>query len=196
MTSFVKVFHQQKGVTLVELTVATLLLSTVFLGAASLYVSGLKFINGAQADTSQVESTTAAEEITKRISLANYGYIGDYFNGNSGRSLFLRGDYKLGTYVPNNTPEDLSDDTWVKFRFIGGNLHWRRDTAANALVNVSSADPALLSNLQTGSSYFMIPDPTTEGNKTVIRIRLATQHGPGNVELLLTDAHFGAMAKR
>ncbi len=188
----------ESGLTLVELTIATLMLSTVFLGAASLYVSGIKFLNATQADTSQVQNTAGAEELTKRISLANEAYI-----DGAGVQLRLKGDYRLGTYAPNNTPSDPSDDTWVKFRFIPygtaglSNLHWRADPASAPLQSVGSMDPVLITDLRTGASFFSLANPSGQGQSTVISVTMATQiNGSSGTETLQTNASLGAKAKR
>ena len=189
--------RNESGLTLVELTIATLMLSTVFLGAASLYVSGIKFLSAIQADTSQVQNTASMEELTKRISLANEAYV------DSDLQLRLKGDYKIGTYTPNNTPSDPSDDTWVKFRFIPSataglyNLHWRVDTAANPAQNVTSSDPVLITDLQAGTSFFSLVNPSKQGQSTVVTVTMATKiAGSGGIETVQTNASLGSKAKR
>ncbi len=188
----------ETGLTLVELTIATLMLSTVFIGATSLYVSGIKFLNATQADTSQVQNTAAAEELTRRISLANEAYVDD-----AGVQLRLRGDYQLGSYTPNNTPSDPSDDTWVKFRFIPANpnslsnLHWRTDPATESVRNVTQLDPVLITGLRTGFSFFSLANSTGQGQSNVVSMVLATQiSGSSGTETLQTNASIGAKAKR
>ena len=138
-------FGAQRGLTLIELLITSILLSVVFLGAATAYVTALKLLYAMRAGESQVYALTALERVVRTIQLSSEAVIGTLANPNDTNHIWLRLDYadpvaftpngsrivsalRRFTYrrrVPysyttagDGTAYDITDDRWVKFGII------------------------------------------------------------------------------
>lgn len=182
--------------TLIELLIVSLILSVVFLGAGAVYISALKFLKNmqtyysGQSGASQVDVLIALEQITRQLGLANEAIIDP-----TGQQLEFRWDYQLNTFVPNHTPSDLTDDTWMKFAIIGGNLYWKNETTEGQ--DVTSSDQQLVQGLvlQPGSE-FALANPSGQGIATVVDIVFISQVGnPAVDQQIQTGVLVGAWPK-
>lgn len=197
----------QRGVTLIEILMAGLLLSVVFLATTSAYIAALKFFGSVRDKSGQIYGFMGVEHIARRVELANEIIVnnGGVVNINAGKQIKMRWDYDaLGT--PLNTPSNVADDTWVKHRFIenpGGSgvwkLYWRTDTAAaGPVADVTTADPQIEPQLTTNTnSTFTLTSPSglAEGQRTVLTIVLEAVIGPRTIPIR-TDVNVGSKAKR
>ncbi len=164
--------RHKRGMTLIELLVASLLISVVFLAASSLYISTLKLFKsagqragGGPGISTETDAFIAMEHITRRLRLANRVIMGlDSDSANQStvlvsRQIKIRMDYNPQTLVPNNSPVGTAyvktDDQWAKYRFVpdgGGDvtkttLRWKI-AAAETGGDVTSADPEVAPGLK------------------------------------------------
>jgi Tfp pilus assembly protein PilV len=200
--------RSSRGVTLIEVLMAGLLLSVVFLACASAYISTLKFFNALREKSGQLYAFIGMEHVARRAELANDVMVNDggVANAETGRQLKMRWDYTEDG-APKNTANTVSDDTWVKYRIIeepSGSgtwrLFWRTDTAAaGAAADVATSDTQVESALTLGpASTFVLTSPSgnTEGRKTVLAITLESRVGnPPKTLTLNTDVLVGSKAK-
>lgn len=171
-----------QGVTLVELLIATALLSVIALGASSIYIAGSRNLFTSQSSVVQVGTYIAFEHMTRRIALANKLEVTSAGGAPvalnvAGPQLKLRWDYKTNE-TPNVSATGQAgtstntDDTWVKYLFSGTKLYWKSaaccDPGAEG-ANATSADPQVQPNLTiaAGSSF-------TQINPNTVRIVLVT----------------------
>lgn len=195
------------GVTLVEIMMAGLLLSVVFLGAASAYISALRFFNALREKSGQVYSFYAVEHIARRARQANQIIVnsGGAANANTGKHVKLRWDYsEAGAAL--NTPDNTADDTWVKYAVLENptgtwRLYWRTDSAATgAVTDAATTDPRLEESLllQSGSVFNLAsPSGPAEGRRVILDIHLETVTGtPPQTLTVDTDVMTGAYEKR
>ncbi len=110
--------QSQSGMTLVELLIAGLLLSGIFLAVTTVHISSLKLLRG-QENAAGLDPLIALEHISRNVTVANEVFVdnGTGVPGTTQLKLRIdRGD--PGTTV-------LTDDEWVIYRFINGGLFWR-----------------------------------------------------------------------
>ncbi len=186
-----------RGITLLELMIATLLTGLVFAVAMSIYSSSIKFMNiqGAATDPTQ-SAVVVLEDIAKRISLCNEV---SPISGGPQATIHLRCDYAVGSYTINNaagnpagTPSNFADDNYWHFGFAGGALRVVSD-------NVPATDPVagtiVIPNVNTGASSFNITLGSTVGNReTKVDIIVTTSVAP--ITEVRTSAILGARATR
>jgi hypothetical protein len=153
----------ESGLTLVELLLVSILISVVFLGFTTAYVTAMKLLLALKAGESQLYGFAALERIVRTVNMGNQVKIGTAVDANDGTQLKVRWDYTLNTFLPNGNPAigttfNTADDNWVKFRFIGGRLRWRNDAAETP--DVSGSDPEVQDGLIIASgSFFTLPNP-------------------------------------
>ena len=185
----------RSGLTLVELVVAGVLFSVVFLAAASAHVTAAKFFESAKQNQGQVLGYAAMEHMTRKIGLANSAVV-----GNSGAELKIRWDYNQTTFAPLGTPKNYADDSWIKYRFVEGEggaykLEWAADDAQadDEGTVYAELEPKLV--LYEGS-LFSLENPTASGSPTAVRLTLVSERGiPAVPFTLSTDVSLGASAK-
>ncbi len=182
---------KNRGVTLVELLVATSLMSVVILGATNLYLSGERNLAQLGERTLRIPAYFAVEIIARRIALANSVRVFDLSGNELGLNeeapqLKVRWDFTEEYNVPNGTgtpptgtPETTLDDTWTKFGFVNNKLNWQRywhDIGGN----VSETDDELPSG-----GFPVVTDPGAADHcyfkkidSTTIEIKLVVDVGP------------------
>ena len=159
----------RSGVTIMEVLVATGLISLVFLGATVMYVSSQKVFVGMSKKEHEISGFLAVEHMARRIGLGNEAVVTP-----SGDQVKVRWDYAdydtpLGTPA-DGTPHDAADDTWIKYRIIGESLRFRIDPAGTG--DVSASDPEVMAGLKVlPASAFSFTPPH------IVGIRLVTESG-------------------
>lgn len=192
-----------QGFTLTELIIAVTLLSFVFLAAISMYLTGLRFYGARQAVDISALPDVAVESIVKLVNVANSAAVTLPGSGSpvTGSQLNLRIDYDSCSNTRGTvTPDNLADDFWWHYRFIGNQLLYLcGNTAGAALPAVTltavgnpAGTVALLSNLDTASSRFQITNPSSAGSATVISVRVVSTTPLVTVD---TEAALGAASK-
>jgi hypothetical protein len=168
----------RRGITLMELLIATLMITMVFVASTSVYVSALKFLSTMVTNSTSLSPTVSLEDIAKHISLANEANP----PGNGGKSLDLRGDYDFNNSSwnsPLNTPSVFGDDAWIHYRFCGaanGDLRMVCDQTPNTNVPCGGGT-VMMSNVDSASSSFAATSSDWQGNPTVIRVVLRASPG-------------------
>ncbi len=109
--------RKNNGITIIEILIASLLASVVFLAAASSYTSGLRLLASTR-DSASLDPAMAMNFMSKNIALANQIAV-----SSSGERLLLRLDYSDdngdGIFdVPNHTSK-TSDDVYIAYWFSG-----------------------------------------------------------------------------
>ena len=177
-----------KAFTLFELLITVLLISMVFAGSTSVYLSSLRFLRTAQLNDVSVNPTVSLETIGKAILLSNNGSLSQ---GNT--QLDLRADYNPASgdfSAPRGTPGNTGDDGYWHYRFINNSLVWSSD--ANPAPVLTAANTVLVPNVVTASSSFTIVNPSGQGTATVVRVILATTIPAGTLD---TNVALGAKSK-
>lgn len=179
--------RSRAGMTLLEILLTGMMMSVLFLGVTTAYVTVLKFLN-TEKTAGGTNTLLALEQISRDINVAN-----DAIVDAGGSEVMLR--------IDRNFPStsQTTDDVWVIYRFIGNRLRWK--TTAPGVVNptsVSGANAELIPNLSVdNSSSFVLENPTNPLNLadgTVVQINLNTQEG-GRSETFTTSVAAGAMSK-
>jgi Tfp pilus assembly protein PilV len=205
--------RSSRGVTLVEILMAGLLLSVVFLACASAYITTLKFFNAVREKSGQLYTFIGMEHVARRVELANDILVNDggVANAGTGKQVKMRWDC-AETGAANNTANNVADDTWVKYRIIEDpsgsdpsgsgtwKLFWRTESAAGgAATDVANSDPQVETALKLGSnSTFLLTSPSGNavGQKTVLAITLESSVGePPKTLTLSSDVLVGSKAK-
>lgn len=114
---------KQEAVTLTELIISVVLLGTVFLAATTFNLASYNFYYSADKFVqTQLAISPAMEKIVKDASLqsGDLNDMGRYLFPagcvNNCNEVHIRMDYNANTPpLPNNTPGDYNDDTWVGF---------------------------------------------------------------------------------
>ena len=196
-------FLTERGFTLMELLVALLLVSFVFLAGISVYTTSFKFLRTAQNTDVTKLPVVSLEAVAKRISVGNLA-TADFPGPLTGSQLNVRADFQAvagacGTFVPLNTPNNTADDGWWHFKFNNGpgNPALRTICDNTPGTNVPGGMPAavLIDNVSLAASSFTLSNPSfPAGIPTVVRIHVLTTVAP--VSELDTDVAVGAMPKR
>ncbi len=173
------------GFSLTELLIVVILLGGVFLGAISIYTSGLKFLNARQAIDVSVSPEIVVETIVKKIVLANQGST-----ASGGSQLDLRLDESCAG-AALATPATTADDNYWHYRFIGTDMRGVCDGVLATTVN--AGHPLLMQNLQGGAGSFTLSNPSASGAPTVISIHVQSVTPPVTVD---TEGALGAATKR
>lgn len=196
-----------KGLTLLELVLSIALLSVIFLGITASYVTALKFFNSLRQSQNALDTLIAFEGITRKIELANRAVVDDMIDLTVGAQLKLRWDFSwnavTGAFTPNHTPENIADDTWIKYRFFDQlHLRWRVDSAEAG--DVQNSDPEIDANLERRNESaqsldmngFELTSPSGDGESTVVVFRMVTMNGqPAAPFQLVAEVMTGAQAK-
>jgi hypothetical protein len=181
---------KRNGFTLVELMIAGLLISMVFLGGISVYMSGAKMMKNIQASSvTSLPPSIYLEDLPKKIQGAmDINYV------NRSR-VHIRVDQSC-TGVPNNTPANAVDDRYWHYEFTGSALRALCDAAPNTSLNNSS--PILIDNVDTSGSgacnggtnesCFRIDNPTGVGADTVLYVHLRSLPPVQSVDTSMTSS--------
>ncbi len=164
---FSKRIFNQRGVTLTELLIAASLLSVVFVATTSVYISGLKMAKEASYRDAVTDGYLLLEHISRRCSLGLKPTI-----THSGAGLKLQWD-RLNYETARDTPDNLTDDTFIKYRFIGGNIRTRLDTTITA--DVTSTAEEVIQGLNITSCLF-----STSVDQRSVKIEFTMVYGENN----------------
>src|SRR3989338_2631657 len=102
-----------KGVTLMEMLVATSLSGVLVMGAGSMAMMSDKMLKAIESDPS-LDAFFGVERLSRAVSRARY-------ITSSGTDVFkarLDYDFTNGIWRPRHTPSDPSDDTWIAAKWI------------------------------------------------------------------------------
>src|SRR3990167_1757054 len=128
----------QNGIALMELLIAALLLSGVFMAATALHISSLKLLDR-QTQSIGVNPLTAFEQIRRDIKKTNYAVVDE-----TKKQLTLRIE-KDATDPPTVTPDD---DDWVVYKIEADNtLRWKTAAASDSPPDVANDDPEVVSGV-------------------------------------------------
>lgn len=167
----------ERGITLLELLVASILMSVVLGGAAAIYVSGVRFL-GQLRTTTTASMPPSLNAITRRIDIANQVALSQ-----GGSQLDLRCDCDFATLTPQNaTPYNPADDQWAHIRIVmgapNGEVRMVIDNVPGTTVNpgdgtllysnINSAGP----DAQGNRSGFALLNPSGAGNATLVETTL------------------------
>ena len=145
-----ELLRKTNGITIIEILIASLLASVVFLAVASSYTSGLRLL-ALTRDAASLDPAMAMNAMSKNIALANQIVIDPSY-----KQLTLRLDYiNDGTGVPT-TPRytaDTSDDFYVMYRFISGGLRTAYGLSAR---NINGTDPEVIPGLSVTDGSFSL----------------------------------------
>ena len=169
-----------------ELLVAVILISLVFIGSTAVYISGLKFLRLAQQNDVSTSPVIAVEDITQKISFANDAAL-------AGGQLTIRADYPTCSdfSVANvNSAANTADDRFWHYGFVNGALRSVCDAAAGTVVGAGS--PILVSNVNIAASNFQINNPSGAGVPTVVRLHVVALQPALTLD---TNAALGARSK-
>ncbi len=159
-----------KGVSLTELLLATILLSVIFLACISLYLSAMNFLKAQKDRWARIDSFLAMEHVARRIVLGN-----DILVNPAQKWVKVRWDYQGDYNVPNRTPENFADDQWLKYGIIGNALRWRVD--ATSAANVTAGDAEVQAGLfvDATASFFLLNNPPGPAGPPTVDVRLRTR---------------------
>ncbi len=165
--------RKDRGFTLVELLITTIILGVMMAASVSVYVAAQRFFNGLLNNDERVFAPALAmESVLRRAQVAN----SVIFDG-ANNQIMLRID-------PALTPDNFGDDVWVKYRVIANRLRWRQDATSAAIV--TGGDPEVEAGLVLqGGSGFAMQNPTGAGFDAVIQVTLVTQIGTPAVNTTL-----------
>lgn len=186
-----KGLRRRGGFTLTELLITLVLVTVVFLGASSLYTTGLKFLRARQNIDVSTSPGIVLEQIVKKAAVANSVSLTQ-----ANTQLNLRIDYDLCSdtrAVPTST---TADDNWWHYRLVNNQLLFLCDAAAGSTLTAVGNPPntiALMSNVDTTASTFQIINPSASGTATVLSAHLVSSSPAQAVD---TEVSLGAMPKR
>ena len=182
-----------------ELIIALLLITLVFLAGISVYTTSFKFLQRAQTRDITTLPVVSLEAVAKRISVSNAATV-DFAGPVTGAQLHVRADFAVnpascGIYAPLNTPGNTADDGWWHFYFkdVGGVIALRGTCDNNPGTTVPDGAPILINNVVLANSSFTLQDPSGTGIPTVVNIHLQTT--APTVAELDTDVTLGAKPK-
>jgi len=187
--------------TLTELLIAGVLLSGVFVAAATVYISALRFMNSMR-NNRQLDIFMAMEHMTRKINLANQVIVLDAVgaavaDGVAGKELKICMDYRPNLTDPNNAPLGTTavttDDRWVKYKFVRSSqsLRWMNVVFASGTDGFDDrSSDEVVNRLQIDEARSTF----TRLNSTTVRINLVAQAGNGNTVTLNTDVMAHLMA--
>lgn len=150
------------GYSLVEVLIALALLSVVFLGTTAVYVSSKKLVKKIEDGNPELDLLLIAEDFSRKAILGNDFQInlsgqdaGASFPDGAGNQIVIRRDYDQAGF-PLQTPADTSDDTYLKYGFVSGGLHFKTDDIEEGFVTGSDSEVVIGLNLSQG--YFQTSD--------------------------------------
>jgi prepilin-type N-terminal cleavage/methylation domain-containing protein len=167
----------KKGFTLFELLIGLVMISMVFAGSISLYLSSLKFLKRSQATDVTTNPAVSVENLTTPIGLANEAWVNGIAGpAGPGLTLDLRADYPVcGDFtapIPNSAA-NFADDNYWHYGFVGTGLYTICDSNPNTVVTAVGST-LLIPNVDVASSTFEIVNPSGSGASTVVAIHLVT----------------------
>lgn len=156
-----------RGFSLIELLIASLMLTIVLGGAGAVYVSGARFLGSMNQLTVEGQPPTL-NAITKRIDLGNQATV-----SNSGYQLNIQCDCNPDLSLQTDGPG--VNDTWFHIGIVNGatsvDVRWAADN--NPTTTVSSSDEVLYSKIDKPNSSFTLVNPSGQGTATVVQTTLA-----------------------
>ncbi len=176
--------RKNDGITLIEILIASLLVSVVFLAVASSYTSGLRLLASTR-DSTLLDPAMAMNAMSKNTALANQIAINP-----SEKRLTLRLDYNHTNGVPT-TPKytaDTSDDFYIMYQFVAGGIHTDYGSAPST---VDGNDPEVIPGLATANGNFAFFNPLVADNSNAVTISFES-----GGRTLNTTVAAGASAKR
>jgi len=138
------------------------------MASASVYVSGRRFLMGSQLSVAQMQPALAMEHMVRRIGLGNQVVVDA-----GGAQVKIRWDYQ-NYATPNQTAKDTTDDTWIKYRFIGNALRWKIDGAAAGDVTAADAEVAPGLVIDPAASFFALNNPPGPAGPPTLDVRLVS----------------------
>lgn len=148
------------GVTLTELLIVGLLSGVVFMGVTMMYTGSVRQYNTLRSGAMNIDPKANVEELAKKIAVANEFLLKNPSGANT-LGLWVRVDATVdanGSLISLNTPSTLSDDTWIKYRFLttGNTLRWRQDpsdaSGGPTGGDVTDSDSQIIPNVRTSGS--------------------------------------------
>ena len=203
------------GFTLMEILIASLLVSLVFLAAISVYMNALKSLRDPKSSFNAdlpfsvplsliLNDIAIALDVTKKIGPG----VGDSTIGATSKQINLRLDATCPggavhgppyTFPDFPTPGDQSDDSYVHYAFISGGVRSLCNSAVpgNRFTDVTGGDPSLIDNVDESLSDFSLVNPSTAGaTGNVVHIKLVSiPAGNAPAVLLETDVAAGSKSK-
>lgn len=162
-----RIIFNRHGVTLTELLIAASLLSVIFVATTSVYISGLKMAKDATYQDTVTDGYLLLEHIARRSTLGLKPTITD-----SGAGLKLqwdRSDYEND----NQTPAVLTDDTFIKYLLVGGNIRTQLDGTITA--NVTATSEEVIPDLNVTTCLF-----STSLDQRSVKIEFTITYGENN----------------
>ncbi len=127
-----------RGMSLVELLLCVATMGIVAGAAATVYVSSFKMMNQLSTVERRNDLILAVQFLSMRISSANLAKL-DAASPMASSILKLRIDCDTN-FRMRDTPNDYSDDMWMKFRIVDGRLRWRIDAAEAGDATATNAE--------------------------------------------------------
>ena len=194
MTAGKKFFCNVTGVTLVEMMIASVLISVIFLAGISIYASTLKMLSSSRTSGKNLPTVVYVEDVAKKIEAANDITRGtntaDRTAGDSDQINLRVNQDCSGVSV--STPS--SAGVYWHYRFLSGALRYKCDSAA--ATNPGGGGNIAIDNLNVGGggSLFSLINPSGSGDPTVVKIHIVTSGAtPQTTE---TQVSAGSKAKR
>lgn len=182
---------QHKGFTIAEILITLVLISVVFLGATSLYTTGLKFLGARQTIDVSTTPGIVLEQIVKKAAVANNVSLTQ-----SSSQLNLRVDYDLCSDTRAVPTATTADDNWWHYRLVGNQLLFLCDNTAGPTLTAAgnpAGTVAMMTNVDTVTSTFQILNPSASGSGTVLGAHLVSSSPATAVD---TEVAIGALPKR
>ena len=142
-----------RGLTLIEILIVSVLLSVVLGGAASLYVSGAKFLGNMRA-TQRTFQAPNITFITKSLEAGNTATI-----NSANKQLDIGCDCDFDSNAGGQ-------QNWMHLRIFNGEIRMIMDSSAGT--NVNATDTVLYSNVNRPSSSFNWVNPSGQGTSNVV----------------------------
>ena len=190
-----KEFYQDKiGITLTELLVATILMGIVMLGIVSVDFA-VRQMSKKTSSTALLRMYTSAvmQEIARNAAIItgdpnNPGFL-SFPVGNPTR-FYFRQDINAATGLPNNTPQDTSDDGWICYdQSQGGanaiNIYKCRFPSPvstnNDCFNVAAVGRIIIGTaVNNGLNMQFLPDNSVATLKYYLEISLTNRKDPSS----------------
>jgi competence protein ComGC len=158
----VKLKSRKTAITLVELLIAILLLSSVLLTAVSIELAMTKMQIGPTIKIKLIDELIPVVEKIKRDYGKHLSTLDDpgIVLQDSGRTLLIRMDDASGT-----SPGRIgADDPWYVFRWSGASFS--NDVSAS-IEYFNNATPGSVERLAEGITYFRVTAPTSDANEAI-----------------------------
>ena len=166
---------KSKGLTLMELLIAVVLLSVVMLASTSLYIAAYRFFLNLVGNVSGFTGSSKAMDTIFRTGNAAEDF----------RYIPLTGEIQLYHYVRFQSGKPFY--AWDQFRIISGHLRWKQGTPSfmppPPIGQVTARDPELDPTLiLQPSSFIRLGNPTeafpgNPGNPVMVKLAFITRNG-------------------